>query len=48
MMRSIFSMDKEETKMSNRVTTENMYVRRMAAFLARPVTYLHAVVDLHS
>ena len=47
-MRSIFSMYKEETKMSNRATTENTYVCRMAAFLARPVTDLHAVVDLHS
>ena len=29
-------------------TTENMYVCRTAAFLARPIIALHAAVDLHS
>ena len=37
----------EETEMSDCVTGENTYVCRMAAFLARLIIDLRAVVDLH-
>ena len=49
MVHDIFSVDKKETEMSDCVTGENTYICRMAAFLARPIIDLCAVVglDLH-
>ena len=47
MVDDIFSVDKKETEMSDCVTGENTYMCRMAAFLARPIINLRAVVDLH-
>ena len=47
MVDDIISVDKKETEMSDCVTGENTYVCRMAAFLARPIIDLCAVVDLH-
>ena len=47
MVDDIISVDKKETEMSDCVTGENTYVRGMAAFLAKPIIDLRAVVDLH-